>query len=404
MVEINRMYIEWLRSQYGDAFYLLYPDHFESNFIELQSAFRSIYPKSSIAYSYKTNYIPLICKMVARLGGYAEIVSEMELLLAEQSGNDYSRIIWNGPIKPTSVLESFLLKGGLVNVDSLDELIQIIKISERHNNCHFNVGLRCNYDIDDGIISRFGIDVGSDDFIQAIRLCSTSPNISIQRLHCHYANRQYDCWQKKVEGMLELIESFGIIPDQIDVGGGLFGKMNDSFARQFGDNIPSYDEYARIIADPFESFFCHKNKIPELIIEPGTALISDCMKFVCFVQSIKDIRGKQFATVTGSQGNINMRGVNPPLEVVKMGGEQRCYLNLDIVGYTCIEGDVLYHGYCGNIATGDAVVISNCGSYSIVMKPPFILPNVPVLNVSGSEVTLLRRKESFDDLFCTFVS
>ena len=48
---------------------------------------------------------------------------------------------------------------------------------------------------------------------------------------------------------------------------------------------------------------------------------------------------------------------------------------------------------------GDFIVISNCGSYSIVMKPPFILPNFPVLDIDGDEVEVIKRAESFDDLF-----
>ena len=47
-------------------------------------------------------------------------------------------------------------------------------------------------------------------------------------------------------------------------------------------------------------------------------------------------------------------------------------------------------------------MISNCGSYSLVMKPPFILPNFPVLDICSGEVEVVKRGESFDDLFQTF--
>ena len=73
-----------------------------------------------------------------------------------------------------------------------------------------------------------------------------------------------------------------------------------------------------------------------------------------------------------------------------------------MVGFTCIEGDVLYKDYTGELAVGDAVVISNCGSYSLVMKPPFILPNFPVLDICGKSVEVIKRAETFDDIFHTF--
>ena len=97
-----------------------------------------------------------------------------------------------------------------------------------------------------------------------------------------------------------------------------------------------------------------------------------------------------------------MTGINPPMEVIAMGGEQKEYNNLDMVGFTCIEGDVLYHDYSGLLAHGDAIVISNSGSYSLVMKPPFILPNFPVLDICGNDVEVIKRGEVFDDLFHTF--
>jgi diaminopimelate decarboxylase len=36
------------------------------------------------------------------------------------------------------------------------------------------------------------------------------------------------------------------------------------------------------------------------------------------------------------------------------------------------------------------------------MKPPFILPNFPVLDINGETVEVIKRAETFDDLFHTF--
>ena len=141
---------------------------------------------------------------------------------------------------------------------------------------------------------------------------------------------------------------------------------------------------------------------PQLIIEPGSALVGDCMKFVGTVKTIKQVRGKTIVSVLGSQKNISMAGVNPPMKIYAMGKEQQLYDDADFVGFTCIESDTLYKNYTGKIAIGDMIVISNCGSYSLVMKPPFILPNFPVLDISEGEIELIKRGETFDDVFHTF--
>lgn len=395
--------IKDLREKFGDAFYLLDSEQFRTNFIELKHAFQEYYPNFNIAYSYKTNYTPKLCKTVNDLGGYAEVVSEMELKIALKVGVEYSRIIWNGPIKAPHILKDFLLKGGTCNIDSLDELALVQDIVGSNPNSSFNLGIRCNYDVHDGVVSRFGFDTDSEDFCKVLSFVTETSNVHFKNLQCHFAKRQIDYWPKRAEGMLALIGRIGIIPERIDIGGGVLGKMADALKSQFTFSIPTYADYAKAAAKPFAEFFKDKEYKPELIIEPGSALVGDCMKFVGSVKTIKNIRGKWFASILGSQKNISMSGVNPPIEVLHMElYEEKCYENLDMVGFTCIEGDVLYHNYNGRLAKGDAVVFGNCGSYSLVMKPPFILPNFPVLDICSGKTEIIKRAEIFDDLFHTF--
>lgn len=399
---LNKEVISKLRREYGDAFYLLDSEQYRNNFIELRDTFRKIYPNFNIAYSYKTNYTPKFCKIVNELEGYAEVVSEMELEIAQRVGVKPDRIIWNGPIKNPQKLEEFLVTGGTDNIDSIEELAMVKTIAERHSDKMLNLGIRCNYEVGDGVVSRFGFDVESDDFRKVLEFVTMTKNVHFINFQCHFAKRQIEYWPARAKGMMQLVDRLGIIPERIDIGGGLFGKMADSLKAQFTNEIPGYQAYAEAAAAIFADYFADKDVKPELLIEPGSAVVGDCMKFVGTVKSIKSVRGKSFATVLGSQKNISMSGINPPMEVIAMGGEQKEYENLDMVGFTCIEGDVLYHGYNGKLAHEDAIVISNCGSYSLVMKPPFILPNFPVLDISTGQTEVIKRGEVFDDLFHTF--
>ena len=400
---MDKQIVSQLRKEYGDAFYLLDSAQFRKNFIELREAFNKIYPNSNIAYSYKTNYTPKLCRIVNELGGYAEVVSEMELEIAKRVGCKADRIIWNGPIKNATIMEYFLLEGGTVNIDSREELEIIKSIHKRHANKRITVGIRCNYDVNDGVVSRFGFDIDGEDFKEAVAFATKTENVYLINFQCHFAKRQIDYWPARAKGMVEMLDRIGVIPVRIDIGGGLFGKMADSLKAQFSCEIPNYQAYAGAAAQVFADYFKDKDLKPELLIEPGSALVGDCMKFVGTVKTIKNVRGKWIATVLGSQKNISMTGINPPLELIQMGGVQKEYKNLDFVGFTCIEGDVLYHNYTGKLALEDAIIISNCGSYSLVMKPPFILPNFPVLDIGAGKTEVIKRAESFDDLFHTFI-
>ena len=399
---MDKQIIKKLQAEYGEAFYLLDSAQFRKNFAELKGAFNDIYPNWNIAYSYKTNYTPKLCKIVNELGGYAEVVSEMELEIAKRVGCKMDRVIWNGPIKNVPIMEQFLLDGGTINIDCIEELEQIKDIHNRHADHLINVGIRCNYEVNDGVVSRFGFDIDGEDFMEAVKFATTTKNVKLINFQCHFAKRQIAYWPARAKGMVDLIDRLGIIPERIDIGGGLFGKMTDSLKAQFSCEIPDYEAYAKAAAQVFADYFKDKDVKPELLIEPGSAVVGDCMKFIGTVKTIKNVRGKWMDHVLGSQKNISMTGINPPIEVIAMGGEQKEYKDLDFLGFTCIEGDVLYHNYTGKLAHQDVIVISNCGSYSLVMKPPFILPNFPVLDISEGKTEVIKRAENFDDLFHTF--
>lgn len=400
---MNETLITRLIEENDGAFYILNSKLFEKNFLNLKETFKKYYKNFNIAYSYKTNYIPKLCKIVDKLGGYAEVVSEMEAQLALKIGVKCNNIIWNGPVKNLKFLGEYSLKGMQINIDNLEEAVRIQKIALDNPNNIINVGLRCNYDVFDGVISRFGFDVNSEDFIEVLKIINNTSNLKLISLQAHFAKRQIEYWKNKVSGLLNILDRFKLEPKRLDVGGGLFGKMRSELVNQFTSEIPTYEQYAKLIGGIIDSFFDGKNYKPELIIEPGTALVGDCMQYAALIDNIKNIRGKFFASTYASQKNINMVNVNPPIDIIhNVVGEY--YRNLDIVGYTCIENDVLYKNYSGKLGKGDIVVFSNCGSYSIVMKPPFIFPNFAIIDIDdeNDNFEVVKKRETFMDIFNTY--
>jgi len=402
-MKIDSDLLEKIEKQYGESFYILDIKKFNNNFKDLTAALRKYYVNSTIAYSYKTNYIPLLCNNVNKMGGYAEVVSDMEAEIAIREKVPFKKIYYNGPYKRAETLCKLLSKGVHVNIDSRYDF-DIIKTYADKNNEKVKIGIRCNFDIGDNKISRFGIDVLSEEFENIINEIMESDNIQIEGVHCHFATRDLRFWKKKVSGLLEIVKSkFRDDLQYVCFGGGIFGNMEEMLKKQFDTYIPSFNEYAEVIAGEMANVYGKKGSI-ELLIEPGSALSGDVLKFIAKVINIKQVRGKNIATLAGSVYNINptLNGKNPPMEVLNMGEEQRNYKEMDFAGYTCIENDYLYKGYSGMCTEGDYVVFSNVGSYSIVLKPPFILPNVPILIISDKNIKVVKRQEKFDDLFGTY--
>ena len=147
-----------------------------------------------------------------------------------------------------------------------------------------------------------------------------------------------------------------------------------------------------------KSLFEQRDQKPTLIIEPGSALAANTVKYVTRVLNIKAARDKHIASLTGSTYQINpsVKGIRRPITVYHGvdESEPKIYENLDMAGYTCIESDYLYKDYSGALTVGDFVVFDNVGSYSVVMKPPFILPDIPVLELSEDEEEVVKRGQT----------
>lgn len=405
--------VNQLSKIHGDSFFVFDEKKFKKNFQDLSNAFNAKYANTRIAYSYKTNYTPTICKIVDEMGGYAEVVSEMEYSLAKSLEVDGNRIIYNGPYKSFESIRSALIDGSIVNLDSMRDYDNLVSIASEAPQTNFDVAIRCNFILDDDKVSRFGFDVDGDDFQYVVEGITTTKNIRLSGLHCHFPDRDLNTYKVRAEIMLHLSKQLfkNEPPDFLNLGGGFFGAMPESLKGTFNTRPPEFQDYADLIGDIFNEAFSNTGKLPILFIEPGTALVANTFKFYTKVISNKIIREHNIATVAGSIFNISptARSMNLPVNILHQPDKKASTINqqtYDIAGFTCIEGDYLSKGLKGHISVGDYLVYENVGSYSIVMKPPFILPNVPILGHSdqNNEFKLIKKRETADYIFQNFVS
>ena len=406
----NRRYtfeeISNLTEKYGTAFYVLNSDKFKENYRRMLAAFRKQYINTYIAYSYKTNYTPKLCKIINDEGGYAEVVSGMEVWLAKKIGVNSKNIYFNGPYKESNALDAALLAGIRVNVDSNAEAEHIIALASDNLDKQFEVGVRCALDIGQNDPTRFGFDYGSDELISVINRLNACQNIMVCGLHCHLPFRDLDSFKKRMKSLESVLmkikcDNF----HYISMGGGYKGEISPELVEAFSGDAPSYSDYAQIVAGEFNRLMGRMKIKPKLIIEPGSAIVADCMDYITKVVSIKKSRDKWYATLNGSSYNMNpsVKRINRPIQVVvKDGSTESKYNHLDMVGYTCIEGDRLYQDYAGEMAEGDFVVFHNIGSYSIDMKPPFIMEDIPIIDIAGNKIELVRCAQTAEQVFENF--
>lgn len=402
MIELSKKKLDEIISKYGSAVYLFDYNDFKANYDELKKAFCSIYPNYNICYSFKTNYTPFICKCVKELGGYAEVVSDMEYELALKIGFDPKQIVYNGPAKG-NFLESHLFAHGINNVDRIEEAERICEFAVAHSEIIIKTGIRVNFDIEAGYISRFGIEINQLD--EVLSLLKKS-GVIVNGIHCHMSRaRGIDAWKKRTTTMLNLVKQYELTDiEYISLGSGMYGKMDPELQIQFSGNIPTYEEYANCVAGQFSKFYKNSDKQPILFTEPGTTVISKYMDFIGKVIGIKQVRGKTFVLLNCSSQNLGeiCQIKNPPIRVHELGNRRILLQNADFVGYTCLEQDVLFRGYTGELSIGDIIQFGNIGGYSIVNKPPFIQPDCPAVAIKDGNIHLIKRTETSEDLFSTF--
>lgn len=390
----------------GTPFYVFDRQGFIDNYKRLDDTFKAVYPSYQISYSYKTNYTPYICNLVKELGGYAEVVSDMEYELAKRLGYDATQIVYNGPEKGDFLYEHLENKG-ILNVDNLDELKRIVAYCQASPHKEYQIGLRINMDIASSFISRFGFEEDSEEFKQCLNDIRNCDNLRLAGLHCHISRaRGLDAWSRRAEKMIRVADKIfkDEIPEYISLGSGMYGAMSYELSSQFGDNIPSYSDYADAVFAPFANRYKGEKK-PVVFTEPGTTLVSRYISFVTEVRNIRGIRGRNLATLDGSFHNLGeiCELKKLPFEILKRGDGRICNGVIDLAGYTCLEQDVLYPEYSGELRIGDILCFENVGGYSIVSKPPFIRPNCPMYAISGDGgVKRIMRAETYDDVFGKF--
>lgn len=398
--------LELLR-EYGSPLYVFHDTEFIENYHHFCDAFRKVYPNYKPGYSYKTNYTPHICKLVKQLGGYAEVVSDMEMWVAKKCGYDNNRIIYNGPCKG-KMLEEHLLNGGILNIDNKEEAKRLVAIAQQYPNKDFKVNIRITARIDIGFVSRFGIEAGSHQMDYVVSLLKAQDNIRLVGLHMHVSRARYlSAWQERIDQILEAADRYiDGVPEFIDLGSGMFAEMESYLKDQFTIDVPTYEEYAEVVAGTMAKHYAYSEIKPLLVTEPGTTIVSRYMSLITTITGLKEIAGRNIAICDSDihEAGETAMMMKVPYTHYTVGEGETSETPIDITGFTCLEQDTLFKDFPEAVKVGDVIEFRNVGGYSVVYKPPFIQPCCAMVAIKEDGfVKLIKEKETFEDIFKTFI-
>lgn len=390
-----------IASEAGSPFYIVHPELFRENLRNFSKAFKELYPKFILSYSFKTNYTPFLLEIVKEEGLYAEVVSEIEYNLAELIGFRGEHIVLNGPIKDEPLLQHVANNGSIVNLDSSYEVANILKLKQQFPEKDFSVGLRINMElntrngasaIQGGLTeSRFGF---TEEVLQEIVPELKAANIKINAVHGHVSttNHSVDNYKIIAERLVQICEKFQLNDVQyVDLGGSFFGaapKEVDVSKR------PTYHDYAQAVCDIFLNNAWFDQHKPYIVIEPGAAVVTNVFELATKVYQHKNVNGKHFVSVDASIYQVRPSGKTNYPYVEYSENEPQEQIVADVVGSTCMEVDkVAEQIKLTHYQKGDFLVFKASGAYRINLTPFFINPRCAMVSLTEDGYKVIRKRQ-----------
>lgn len=408
-----------LVERFGTPLIVVDRDRLEADYERFDAAFASLYPRVEIAYSYKTNPLPGAIAVLHELGAGAEVISHFELWLALQLGVPPGRIVLNGPGKGPDAIELAVARGvKLINVDNLDE-IDLVAAAARRAGRRPAVGVRVVTSV--GWSGQFGLSIRDGAAFDAFRRLRFTAELEPVGLHIHLGTGLHDV-RTYLQAVRETLAFAGALRTQLgidircfDLGGGFgvptvreFDVWDERLMRHQRppapvepDCTPEPSVYARAIVDLVRRFYPgNGGALPTLILEPGRALSSNSQSLVLRVLAIKRTVAGPLAAILDGGKNVAVPLGYEWHELLPVRGCHRarthCY---DFFGPLCHPGERLVVGKrFPPLVAGDLVAVMDAGAYFVPNQTNFSQPRPAAVLVHGGRATLLRARETFEDI------
>jgi diaminopimelate decarboxylase len=416
--------IEKLLNKYDSPLFLLSEKKLRSKYNEFKDAFTEEGIETIIGYSYKTNYLPALCSILKQEGAWAEVVADMEYKLARSLNIPGSRIIFNGCYKTETELNKAVSEDALINIDSFNELELLDRVAGSLGK-KARTGIRINFVMGNMPWTKFGFNYESGEAKEALEKISKKKNIKFEAIHNHSGTFNVDpkMYSKSTRIIIELAEyakKLGLNTKIIDVGGGFpssnklkpqydipgGSKFNENTLQQFSSAIMNHLKKAKHLFN--------KGK-PILILEPGRAIVDEAMQLISKVVSKKKDANGNDSIVMDAGVNIlptaywydfepklanKLNGSNNNLNGKTKKNGSNYNGPVKMYGPLCMQIDSINESVnLPSVELGDVIVFSNVGAYNLTQSMQFIQTRPAVVLLGPNGVELIRRKETWRDIF-----
>ncbi|MGH7469955.1 MAG: diaminopimelate decarboxylase [Longimicrobiales bacterium] len=389
-----------LVAAFGTPLYVYSRASISHRFRELNDAFREV--DCLIAYSVKANGNLAILRLLGSQGAGADIVSGGELHRARLAGIPTDRIVFSGVGKTVPEMAAALdarIYG--FNVESESELRALSQLATTMN-LPAPVALRVNPDVEPETphhytrtghkATKFGIPM--EDALRLYRLAGTLSGIHVRGIDVHIGSQilEVEPYRLALQRVMELIDQLrteGQQLEYLDLGGGL------GVSYEGGPDLP-----ARAFAQALLPTIRQSGL--RLVLEPGRYILAPSGILLTRVIAVKHSAAKNFV-ITDAGMNDLLRPSHYASYHHIAGAEQhkeRGKMRADVVGPICETGDFLaLDRELERVQEGELLAVGTAGAYGFSMASNYnARPRPGEVLVDGSTFTLIRRRETYDDL------
>ncbi|MBT4963572.1 MAG: hypothetical protein HOI53_09065 [Francisellaceae bacterium] len=398
-----------LTAKFGSPLFVVSKETIKQKVNHLKKIFNFPGYELVIGYSFKTNYLPGVCKVFLEEGCWAEVVSEMEYDLARRLNVSGDKIIFNGPHKTDEGIANTIKNGSILHLDNIQEYERVCQIASDLQICA-NVGIRFNFQYYNYSWDKFGFRFNEEEFNVLFEDMAKQKYINFVSLHNHCGTYilEPDLYVASINTMyliIQMAQKHGIAPSMIDIGGGLpsTAPLREKYTAGYitGNGI-NLALYADAIAPGLEKIRkLLGNKKLRLVLEPGRAVIDEAVALITTVIANKN--GKHDSKITLIDAGVNILPTttwyNRVPKVAKQHDSE--YTKQRLCGPLCMQIDVISEGsYLPNLKPGDHMIIPNVGAYNHTQSMQFIQYRpATILMDDNFKPVLIQRKENFDDVF-----
>ena len=355
-----------------------------------------------ICYAVKANSNLSVLKTFAQAGCGFDIVSAGELARVLAAGGDPAKVVFSGVGKTRAEMKQAMETGvKCFNVESTAELEVLSEVAQACGQ-KARISLRVNPDVDAGTHpyistglkgNKFGI--AHEQALATYERAATLAGIEVVGIDCHIGSQITDTGPyldalDRVLDLVEAIETKGIHIHHLDLGGGLGITYTDEVP-------PSADELIGLLLARIDARG-HGHR--EVMFEPGRSLVGNAGVLLTEVLFLKPGEQKNFCLVDAAMNDL----MRPALYEAYMGivnTRQRSDAATlwDVVGPVCESGDWLGRDRTLAVQGGDVLAVLSAGAYGMTMASNYnSRGRAAEIMVDGDQVTVIRRRESIDDL------